>query len=178
MSRIGNQIIILPAGTTIAQEGIEAIVQGSKGTLKVVVPTGISFLVKELTVEVARSGDEYKAVHGLFRALLNNAIVGVSQGWTRDLEINGVGLRASVSGEGLALNLGFSHPVMFKIPEGVQVNVVKNVINLSGIDKQLVGEVAAQIRKLKKPEPYKGKGIKFSNEVIRRKAGKAGKAGK
>lgn len=179
MSRIGKQPILLPSGVNInLLDSTLVQVQGPKGTLELSLPEGITFEVSEGQAVTMRKSDDYRAAHGLFRSLLFNCVTGVSKGWQKDLEINGVGMRANLTGEGLNLNLGFSHPVLFTIPEGITVNVNKNIISISGIDKQLVGEIAAQIRKLKKPEPYKGKGIKYTTERIRRKAGKTGKAGK
>lgn len=178
MSRIGKQPITLPANTTVTQNGLYFDVQGSKGTLQVPVMDGVSVTQAENQVVLACETEEARARYGLLRALLANAITGVSEGWKRDLELHGVGMRATVAGTTLNLSLGFSHPVAFEAPEGVTFAVTKNVISITGIDKQLVGETAAQIRRLRKPEPYKGKGIRFSDEYVRRKAGKAGKAGK
>lgn len=177
MSRIGKQPVTL-SGTTLEVTGNTVLIRGSKGELKVTLPEGLNLVVENGIAIVTRNGDEFSAAHGLFRSLLFNAVKGVSEGWQRTLEINGVGMKAALTGGSITLNLGFSHPIVFDIPEGIQAQVVKNQIIISGIDKQLVGEVAAQIRKLKKPEPYKGKGIKYSDEKIRRKAGKTGKAGK
>lgn len=178
MSRIGKQIIKVPDNTTIENINGTISVKGIKGELNVTLPEGIVYVIENNEIIITRQNDDYKAVHGLFRSLLNNMIIGVTTGWQKDLEINGVGMRAALTPEGLNLSLGFSHPVLFSSPAGITLVVTKNVISVSGIDKQLVGETAAQIRKLKKPEPYKGKGIKYSTEKIRRKAGKTGKAGK
>ena len=176
MSRIGKQPVTVPAGTTITVKDGLITVTGSKGTLEVPHFDGISVEASENLVVVAQTADNTQSFFGLQRTLVQNAITGVSEGWKRDLELHGVGMRAAVAGSSLTLNLGFSHPISFPAPEGIAFQVVKNVITVSGIDKQLVGEVAANIRKLRKPEPYKGKGIRYANEFIRRKAGKTGKA--
>jgi len=175
MSRIGKQPVTLPSGTTVQLNGEQITVQGPKGTLMVPAISGAILDIKEQSVDITRENDDARANQGLLRSLLNNAVVGVSTGWAKSLELHGVGMRANVAGSTLNLSLGFSHPVAFEAPEGITFQVVKNVINISGIDKQLVGEVAAQIRKLRKPEPYKGKGIRYSTETVRRKAGKTGK---
>lgn len=176
MSRIGKQPVTIPAGTTIAMNNGIITVTGSKGTLEVPHFEGILVELSEGMVTVSQKSEDAQSLFGLQRTLIQNAITGVSEGWKRDLELHGVGMRAAVAGSSLNLNLGFSHPVTFPAPEGITFQVVKNVVTVSGIDKQLVGEVAANIRKLRKPEPYKGKGIRYSNEFIRRKAGKTGKA--
>jgi large subunit ribosomal protein L6 len=176
MSRIGIQTIQLPDHTTVEETADMLLtVKGPKGTLQIRRPEGLTVLSQENVLTIERASEEHKAAHGLLRALLYNAVVGVSSGWQRNLEMNGVGMRAAVSGRNLTLNVGFSHPVLFEAPDGIDLSVAKNVITVSGIDKQAVGEIAAQIRKIKPPEPYKGKGIKFSDEQIRRKAGKTGK---
>jgi large subunit ribosomal protein L6 len=176
MSRIGTQPITLPSGTTFTQkEGYFEIV-GSKGTLQV--PSFEKLTVKQdgETLLVELKTPEARNFFGLLRSLLANAVKGVSEGWTRELELHGVGMRASLNGSTLNLSLGFSHPVVVPAPEGITFGVQKNVITVSGIDKQLVGETAAKIRSLRKPEPYKGKGIRYATEMVRRKAGKTGKA--
>jgi large subunit ribosomal protein L6 len=175
MSRIGKQLIPLPAGTAIEQREFDYAVNGPKGTLYVPFIEGITLAVTDGNAEVTRENDERRAAHGLLRSLFSNAVIGVNKGWTKDLELHGVGMRANVAGSTLNLSLGFSHPVTFEAPAGITFLVTKNVINVSGIDKQLVGEVSAQIRKLREPEPYKGKGIRYSTEHVRRKAGKTGK---
>lgn len=178
MSRIGKQLITLPANTTVTLDEGQYTVVGPKGTL--IVPSFEDVSVKQDgdILQLACENETARPFYGLLRALLANAIIGVSTGWTRDLELHGVGMRAAVAGTSLNLSLGFSHPIVFEAPEGVSFAVAKNVVTVSGIDKQLVGETAARIRRLRKPEPYKGKGIRFSNEYVRRKAGKAGKAAK
>ena len=177
MSRIGKQPIDIPAGVTITVGDKEITVAGPKGQLIVPVQPKTSTKVEGTQVIVIREDDEPKsrAWHGLQRALLNNAVAGVTKGFEKKLEINGVGFRLSGGGQEIEMALGFSHPVKYKAPEGVQLTTNKMEITVSGIDKQKVGQVAAEIRALKKPEPYKGKGIKYVDEVIIRKAGKAGK---
>lgn len=177
MSRIGKLPIPLPGGVTITVDDQLITVSGSKGTLSQPTLDGITVRVEDSHAIVSRANDEPKvrAKHGLMRSLVNNMVVGVSQGFSKQLELNGVGYRVAMSGAGLKLNLGFSHDVMFDIPAGITATVEQNVITISGIDKQQVGQVAADIRKLKKPEPYKGKGIKYVGERILRKSGKSGK---
>ena len=178
MSRIGKQPINLPSNTTVTQESDVLVIKGSKGELQVSLLEGISISQDEQNVHVNRDNDNARATQGLVRTLLQNAVTGVTTGWKKELELNGVGMRATTNGTELNLSLGFSHPVKYMAPEGITFTVTKNVICITGNDKQLVGEVAAQIRKFRKPEPYKGKGIRYSNEYVRRKAGKAGKAAK
>ncbi|MEZ0286551.1 MAG: 50S ribosomal protein L6 [Candidatus Paceibacterota bacterium] len=178
MSRVGKQPITLPANTTVTLEGEQYVVNGPKGTLIVPSFEGVTVNQEESTLQLACEAESARPHYGLLRALLSNAVTGVSAGWTRNLELHGVGMRASLAGSSLNLSLGFSHPVVVEAPEGVNFLVTKNVITVSGIDKQLVGETAARIRRFRKPEPYKGKGIRFSDEHVRRKAGKTGKAAK
>ena len=177
MSRIGKQPIEIPAGVTITVGDKEITVVGPKGQLIVPVQPKTKVSIDGNVATVTREEDEPKsrAWHGLQRALLNNAIVGVTKGYEKKLEVNGVGFRLSGGGQEIEMALGFSHPVKYHAPEGVQLATNKMEITVSGIDKQKVGQVAAEIRSLKKPEPYKGKGIKYVDEVILRKAGKAGK---
>ncbi|MBR2543510.1 50S ribosomal protein L6 [Candidatus Saccharibacteria bacterium] len=177
MSRIGKQPIEIPAGVAITVGEAEITVSGPKGSLIVPVQPKTKTTVEGTTLSVTRSDDEPKsrAWHGLQRALINNAVVGVTKGYEKKLEVNGVGFRLSGGGQEIEMALGFSHPVKYKAPEGVTLTTNKMEITVSGIDKQKVGQVAAEIRSLKKPEPYKGKGIKYVDEVILRKAGKAGK---
>ncbi|MDR0591441.1 MAG: 50S ribosomal protein L6 [Candidatus Nomurabacteria bacterium] len=176
MSRIGKLPIAIPAGVTITV-GDEVTVVGPKGELKV--PCLVNVTVKQDGDQllVTRKDDEQvsRANHGLQRALLNNAVVGVTKGFEKKLEINGVGFRLSGGPQEIEMSLGFSHPVKYKAPAGITLTTNKMELTVSGIDKQAVGQVAAEIRSLKKPEPYKGKGIKYADEVILRKAGKAGK---
>ena len=178
MSRIGKQPIEIPAGVTITVGDKEITVAGPKGTLIVPVQPKTKVSVEGATATVAREDDEPKsrAWHGLQRALLNNAVVGVTKGYEKKLEINGVGFRLSGGGKEIEMALGFSHPVKYQAPEGVELATNKMEITVSGIDKQKVGQTAAEIRALKKPEPYKGKGIRYKDEHVRRKEGKtAGK---
>ncbi|PRI11458.1 50S ribosomal protein L6 [Leucobacter massiliensis] len=178
MSRIGKLPITVPGGVDVKIEGQKVTVKGSKGELSLVVSEPIRVAVEDGQVLVTRPDDERdsRALHGLTRTLINNNIIGVTEGYTKQLEVVGTGYRVQQKGSGLELALGFSHPVSFDAPEGITLAVEGNTkITVSGISKQAVGEVAANIRKLKKPEPYKGKGIRYAGEVVRRKAGKAGK---
>ena len=177
MSRIGKQPIEIPSGVTITVGDEVITVAGPKGTLEVPIQENTTTKVEENKIVVTRKDDEPKsrAWHGLQRALLNNAVKGVTDGFEKKLEINGVGFRLSGGPKEIEMALGFSHPVRHTAPEGVTLTTNKMEITVSGIDKQLVGQAAAEIRALKKPEPYKGKGIKYVDEVILRKAGKAGK---
>jgi large subunit ribosomal protein L6 len=182
MSRLGKLPIELPAGTQVKLENDFITVKGPKGELKIKLHdlVKVEATEKEIKLSIAdqTSGKE-KALWGLYRSLIKNMVVGVNEGYIKKLEINGVGYRAAVSGDKLTLNVGYSHPVVYELPTGIKAEVQANIIILNGIDKQLVGEVAAQIRKIRKPEPYKGKGIKYSDEILRRKAGKtAGKGEK
>jgi len=177
MSRIGNNPVPLPGGVEIKVDGPGVSVKGAKGTLERTFDSRISFNVSEGEIEVIRADDhrDTRALHGLSRALLNNMVVGVSEGYKKDLEMVGVGYRASLKGKAIELLVGFSHPVVIEAPEGITFEVPEATkISVIGIDKQLVGQVAADIRKIRPPEPYKGKGIRYSGEYVRRKAGKAG----
>ena len=177
MSRIGKLPIAIPSGVTITIEPDEITVAGSKGTLKQFTMPDITVTHEEGEVLVKRADDmpKNRAKHGLMRALINNMVQGVSTGFSKKLEINGVGYRVAAQANGLKLNLGFSHDVIFTLPTGITAAVEANTITVTGIDKQQVGQVAAEIRALKKPEPYKGKGIKYEGERIIRKSGKSGK---
>lgn len=177
MSRIGKLPITVPAGVTITVDSDVIKVTGPKGELTVPHLSDVIVALEDSQAVVTRKDDERvaKAQHGLQRALLNNAVDGVTKGFEKKLEVNGVGFRVSGGGQALEMALGFSHPVKYQAPAGVTLTVNKMEITVSGIDKQQVGQVAAEIRSLKKPEPYKGKGIKYADEVILRKAGKAGK---
>ena len=177
MSRIGKQPIEVPAGVTITVGDELITVAGPKGSLTVPVQNHTKTTVEGNILTVSRDSDEpeARAWHGLQRALLNNAVVGVTKGFEKKLEVNGVGFRLQGGGKSIEMALGFSHPVKYTAPDGVDLKVDKMNIIVSGIDKQKVGQTAAEIRSLKKPEPYKGKGIKYADEVILRKAGKAGK---
>lgn len=181
MSRIGKLPIAIPSGVTITVDGQgkdgTITVAGPKGTLSQFTMEGVTVTQEDGNVIVTRVNDEPKnrARHGLMRALINNMVQGVTAGFSKKLEINGVGYRVAMAGAGLKLNLGFSHDVNFTLPQGVTATVEQNTITVSGISKQQVGQVAAEIRALKKPEPYKGKGIKYADERIIRKSGKSGK---
>ena len=177
MSRIGKLPIQIPSGVTITVDSDVLTVVGSKGQLTVPHLSDVTVKVEEGVATVTRNNEERiaKAQHGLQRALLNNAVEGITKGFEKKLEVNGVGFRVATSNNELDMALGFSHPVKYKAPAGVSVTNDKMTIIVSGIDKQQVGQVAAEIRALKKPEPYKGKGIKYADEVILRKAGKTGK---
>lgn len=179
MSRIGNSPVAVPSGVDVTADGQAVTVKGSKGELAITLPGDITASVEEGQIVLVRPDDtgDHKAMHGLARSLVQNMVIGVSEGFTKKLEIVGVGYRAAAKGAGaLELQLGFSHPVSIKAPEGIEFEVpVQTEIIIKGIDKQLVGQVAADIRKWRKPEPYKGKGIKYEGERIIRKAGKAAK---
>lgn len=177
MSRIGKQPIAIPAGVTITVGDTEITVAGPKGSLTVPVQPNTSTKVVENNIIVTRKDDELKsrAWHGLQRSLINNAVIGATKGFEKKLEINGVGFRLSGGGRDIEMALGYSHPIKYHAPEGIELKTNKMEITVSGIDKQLVGQVAAEIRSSRKPEPYKGKGIKYIDEYIVRKAGKAGK---
>jgi len=178
MSRIGRMPIAVPAGVTVdIAENNKVTVKGPKGTLERILPSEMKIELKDGQIEVTRPNDlkKMKSLHGLTRTLINNMVVGVTNGYQKTLEVNGVGYRASKSGKTLTLNLGYSHPVEMTDPEGIESAVDGNKIIVSGIDKERVGQFAAEIRDKRRPEPYKGKGIKYVDEVIRRKAGKTGK---
>ncbi len=177
MSRIGKLPIQIPSGVTITVDSDVIAVKGAKGELTVPHLSDVTVTVEDGVATVTRKSDEKvsKSQHGLQRALLNNAVVGVTQGFEKKLEVNGVGFRVNGGGQEIEMSLGFSHPVKYKAQDGVQLTVNKMEITVNGIDKQKVGQTAAEIRALKKPEPYKGKGIKYADEQILRKAGKTGK---
>ncbi len=179
MSRIGRMPIAIPAGVTVdIAENNKVTVKGPKGTLERVLPAEMKITLEDGVIRVSRPNDlkKNKALHGLTRTLINNMVVGVTQGYQKELEINGVGYRASKAGRELTLVLGYSHPVVMTDPEGIESVVEgQNKIIVKGIDKEKVGQYAAEIRAKRKPEPYKGKGIKYADEVIRRKVGKTGK---
>jgi large subunit ribosomal protein L6 len=177
MSRIGKLPIDVPTGVTITVGSSDISVKGPKGELTVPHLSDVTVTLEGTRAIVTRKDDERvaKAQHGLQRALLNNAVEGVTKGFEKKLEVNGVGFRVNGGGQAIDMVLGFSHPVKYAAPAGVTLAVDKMTITVSGIDKQQVGQVAAEIRSLKKPEPYKGKGIKYADEVVLRKAGKTGK---
>ena len=178
MSRIGRMPIAVPAGVTVEiAENNHVTVKGPKGTLERTLPSEMSIVLEGDVITVTRPNDlkKMKSLHGLTRTLLNNMVVGVTAGYTKVLEVNGVGYKVSKAGKTLTLNLGYSHPVVMEDPEGVEATVADNKITITGIDKEKVGQYAAEIRDKRRPEPYKGKGIKYADEVIRRKVGKTGK---
>ena len=178
MSRIGRMPIAIPAGVTVeVAENNKVTVKGPKGTLERVLPAEMEIKVEGAEVVVSRPNDlkKMKSLHGLTRTLINNMVVGVTAGYEKKLEVNGVGYRAAKAGKVLTLSLGYSHPVEMMDPEGVEAVVDGNKITVKGIDKEKVGQYAAEIRDKRRPEPYKGKGIKYETEVIRRKVGKTGK---
>ena len=178
MSRIGRMPIAIPAGVTVdIAENNKVTVKGPKGEQSRELPSEMEIRVEDGHIVVSRPNDlkKMKSLHGLTRSLLNNMVIGVTNGFEKSLEVNGVGYRASKSGKKLTLNLGYSHPVEMTDPEGLESVVDGNKITIKGIDKEKVGQYAAEIRDKRRPEPYKGKGIKYVDEVIRRKVGKTGK---
>ena len=180
MSRIGRMPIPLPQGVKVRVEGNTVLVEKGKVSLTNPLPRGITCAIDAAAVSFKRADDtrQQRALHGLTRALVANAVKGVHEGFTRDLEIVGIGYKAQVNGRVLQLALGYSHPIDFPIPDGIEIKVDKMTrLAITGADRQKVGQVAAEIRGLRPPEPYKGKGIKYSNEIIKKKAGKAGKTG-
>jgi large subunit ribosomal protein L6 len=181
MSRIGRLPIPVPDGVSVTLEGDRVSVAGGRGSLERSIPAAMSVSVKDGVVHVERPTDSstHRSLHGLTRTLVANMVEGVSKGFTRDLELVGVGFRAAKQGQDLVLTLGYSHPIRYTPPEGITIEVPSpTVISVSGADKEVVGQVAAKIRSFRKPEPYKGKGVLYRGERIRRKAGKSGKAGK
>ncbi len=178
MSRIGRMPIAVPTGVTVEiAENNHVTVKGPKGTLERTLPSEMEIKLEGDVITVTRPNDlkKMKSLHGLTRTLVNNMVVGVTTGFTKVLEVNGVGYKASKAGKTLTLNLGYSHPVVMEDPEGIESTVTDNKITITGIDKEKVGQYAAEIRDKRRPEPYKGKGIKYADEVIRRKVGKTGK---
>ncbi len=176
MSRIGKKPIDLPSGVKANISGTTVTIEGPKGKLNYAMPASFKLELKDNKVIVTRPSDEKqdKATHGLIRSLLNNMVIGVTKGYQKDLEITGVGFKAQAQGKTLNLQLSYTHPINYNIPDGITIETPKlNIIIIKGIDKQKVGEVAAEIRDFYRPEPYKGKGIKYSGEHVRRKAGKA-----
>ena len=180
MSRVGRKLIVVPKDVKVGIEAGALQIQGPKGNLKTPVPPGISFVLEGGQLSCQRTNDErqQRAFHGLARALAQNAIKGVTEGFSKELDIVGVGYKAAVEGSKVVFALGYSHPVVYPIPEGIKVAVDKQTrVVVSGIDRQQVGQVAAEIRSLRKPDPYKQKGIRYVGEVLKKKAGKAGATG-
>ncbi len=175
MSRIGNKLIQVPSGVKVQIKDGAVEVQGPKGKMSVTVPRGITFEQKDGTLVAKRESEQQRALHGLARALVANAVTGVTQGFKKDLDIVGVGYRAEVKGKNVVLALGYSHPIEFPIPEGIQIAIEKQThMTVSGADKNQVGQVAANLRALRPPDPYKQKGIRITGERLKKKAGKAG----
>ena len=175
MSRIGKKPVVIPPGVKAELKGSSLSVTGPKGTLQIEMHPKVKVVMaeNEITVDIAdKESKKEKSLWGLSRALINNLVEGVTKGFEKKLEVNGVGFKVQVTGQKIVMSLGFSHPVEVEIPKDLTVTVDKNVISISGADKQKVGQFAAEIRELKKPEPYKGKGIRYIDEVVRRKAGK------
>lgn len=180
MSRVGRAPIAIPSGIKVRIDKRSVVVEKGGDSLAHTLPRGIDCSVADNVLTVTRQNDDrrLRSLHGLTRALVANAVKGLNEGFKVDLEIIGIGYRAQVQGKTLNLALGFSHPIDYQIPDGIDIKVDKNVrLTISGIDRQKVGQVAAEIRKFRPPEPYKGKGIKYAGETIKRKAGKAGKTG-
>ena len=178
MSRIGRLPVSIPSGVDIKVEGQDVSVKGPKGELSLTIPNPITVEVAEGNLEVKRPDDERdsRARHGLTRSLINNMVLGVTEGYEKKMEIHGTGYRVAAKGSNLEFSLGYSHPILIEAPDGINFAVENPTrFSVQGIDKQLVGEVAANIRKLRKPDPYKGKGVRYAGEQIRRKVGKAGK---
>ena len=180
MSRVGRKVIPVPKDVKVGIAKSALSVQGPKGKLETPVPPGISFVLEGAELSCKRSNDErqQRAFHGLARALAQNAIKGVTEGFSKELDIVGVGYKAALEGAKVVFALGYSHPVVFDIPEGIKIAIEKQThVTVTGIDRQKVGQVAAEIRRLRKPDPYKQKGIRYMGEVLKKKAGKAGATG-
>ena len=186
MSRVGKKPIAIPSGVTVSINDSELEVKGPKGTLKTPVPTGVKFKQEDGSLIAERAGDEQAAFHGLARALANNAIVGVTQGFKKELDVVGVGYKADVQGKKVVFALGYSHPIEYPLPEGIEaktervntktsINQYQTTITLTGIDKQKLGQVAAELNRLRKPDAYKGKGVRYADKYYRLKPGKTGK---
>jgi large subunit ribosomal protein L6 len=178
MSRVGKKPIPLPGGVNVTLKEGTVAVKGPKGELKRLMPEGLKIQIEKTQILVVRDSEEatIRARHGLVRALINNMVEGVTKGFERKLEINGVGYKAEVAGDKLNMALGFSHPVVYPLPKGINAKVEKNLLTLSGSDRDLLGQTAAKVRSFRPPEPYKGKGIKYIEETIKRKVGKTGAA--
>ncbi|HZP05204.1 MAG TPA: 50S ribosomal protein L6 [Terracidiphilus sp.] len=177
MSRIGKKPIALPSGVKYKVEGNTVLVEGPKGKVSAMIAQGISLKTADGHLVIERESDKYAAVHGLTRALVNNAVQGVTKGWTRELDIVGIGYRAEMKGKGtVVFTLGYSHPIEFPLPAGVEcaVDAKQTHLTVSGIDRQKVGQVAADMRALRKPDPYKNKGVRYTDEKLKKKAGKTG----
>lgn len=186
MSRVGKKPITIPSGVTVSINEKELEVKGPKGSLKSPIPEGITFKQEDGTLFAERAGEDYAALHGLARALANNAVIGVTEGFKKDLDVVGVGYKADVQGKKIVFALGFSHPVEYVLPEGIEakaervpakttINQYQTTLTLSGIDRQKLGQVAAELNRLRKPDAYKGKGIRYADKYYRLKPGKTGK---
>jgi large subunit ribosomal protein L6 len=186
MSRVGKKPITIPAGVTVNITGTELEVKGPKGTLKTPVPNGVTFKQEDGSLVAERSSDDQAAFHGLARALANNAIVGVTEGFKKEMDVVGVGYKADVQGKKIVFALGYSHPIEYPLPDGIDaktervntktsINQYQTTITLTGIDKQKLGQVAAELNRLRKPDAYKGKGVRYADKVYRLKPGKTGK---
>jgi large subunit ribosomal protein L6 len=177
MSRIGKKPIPLPTGVKYKVEGNTVLVEGPKGQVPVLIADGITVRTSGWNLEIERASDDKAALHGLSRALMNNAVLGVTKGWTRELDIVGIGYRAEMKGKGtVVFTLGYSHPIEFPLPSGIEVAIdpKQTHLTVSGVDRQKVGQVAADMRSLRKPDPYKNKGVRYSDERLKKKAGKTG----
>jgi large subunit ribosomal protein L6 len=177
MSRIGKKPIAIPKGVTVKVEGNVVDVKGPKGQLRQPLPPGVSAAVEDGNLVTRKDSEarELNKFHGLARSLVNNAVQGVTTGWKKELDIVGVGYRAEVKGRQVALSLGYSHPIMFDVPQGIDIAIDKQThLIVTGVDRQLVGQVAANLRRLRKPDPYQQKGVRYTGEVLKRKAGKTG----
>lgn len=177
MSRVGKKVIQIPSKTSVVYKNRELVVKGEKGTLNRTIHPAVELAIEDdkISVTIEKEDRKTRSIQGLTRSLVANMVDGVSKGFEKTLEIHGIGYRAEMKGKSLVLNLGYSHPIDFPMPEGISASVDKNnVIKIAGIDKERVGQTAASIRKLRKPEPYKGKGVKYADERIQRKAGKTG----
>lgn len=186
MSRVGKKPISIPAGVTVSINDSELEVKGPKGTLKTPIPSGVTFKQEEGNLVAERAGNDLAALHGLARALANNAVVGVTEGFKKDMDVVGVGYKADVQGKKIVFALGYSHPVEYVLPDGIEakverintktsINQYQTTLTLSGIDKQKLGQVAAELNRLRKPDAYKGKGVRYADKVYRLKPGKTGK---
>jgi large subunit ribosomal protein L6 len=186
MSRVGRKPISVPAGVTVTINDAELEVKGPKGTLKTPVPAGVKFSMEENSLVAERAGDDLAALHGLARALANNAIVGVTEGFSKDMDVVGVGYKADVQGKKIVFALGYSHPIEYVLPDGIEakaervntktsINQYQLTLTLSGIDKQKLGQVCAELNRLRKPDAYKGKGVRYADKYYRLKPGKTGK---
>lgn len=186
MSRVGRKAITIPAGVTVSISDKELEVKGPKGTLKTPVPGGVKFKQEDGNLVAERENDDYAAFHGLARALANNAVVGVTEGFKKEMDVVGVGYKADVQGKKIVFALGYSHPIEYALPEGIEakaervntktsINQYQTTITLTGIDKQLLGQVAAELNHLRKPDAYKGKGVRYADKFYKLKPGKTGK---